>query len=479
MFLKKITAFNISSNTTQKSTYVTLKQTKTLKFEQICQQENWMKAEKYFQKLPLEEKNNQNFHILLKNFANQKEYRKLEEYFDLMIKSNIKPIPHTFTILHKSFIGVDIFKNRNYFKMMNSYNYTPSTRLATKYISNCYKNRLPKMAEEFDEMFGHKLDRDSIYFNFLIQGCVDNLNINKAIEYFGKMIQLEVSPDIFTFTLLIKGYLAINDYETAKKLLDEMKDLNIKPNVVTYGQFLDSFTSNFDQKKIDEILEMMKKENIKFNETINTILIKLYLDQDQYKKAIDIFENEKTKNSYYLNLFIHYFAEKGDLGEMNYYFKLFKELNLQPDSITFGTLIKGYVKKGQFEEAEKILTENHNSKIPVTSKTVGFIMKGYCESLLVKKAENLLSRYESYGLKLDPESLTYLMKCYYDLKEPQKGRKCFLMMRHQQMKPTIYTYLLRFLGEFQNHQTPITIKKSFQDLLSKSELNKKYSTNRK
>ena len=328
-------------------------------------------------------------------------------------------------------------------------------------------------------MFGDKLERDTLYFHHLMQGYIDNLNLQKAIEYFGKMIQLEISPDIFTFTLLIKGYLSIGDFETAKRLLVEMKDLNIKPNVVTYGQFLDSFKKNFDEEKLKYILNLMNEDKIEFNETLKTNLMKLYLDTNQFEKAIKIFNEEKIKNSYYLNLFIHYFAEIGDLGEMIYYYKLFDELNIEPDSITFGTLIKGFVIKKEFEKAEEILKENYKRKIPITNKSVGFLMKGYCEQLDTKNAENLLSRFEKYKLKLDSDSITNLMKCYYDKNESQKGRKCFLMMRNQQMKPTIYSYILRFLGEFENNQSQLILKKSFQDLLSKSELNKRYKMKNK
>jgi pentatricopeptide repeat protein len=445
-------------------------------FKQICEELNASKAEKHFQKLPQEEKNTENFYFLFKTLSNTREYEKLEKYFNLMIKSNVRPSQNAFTIIQKFALDTDIYKCRNYFNLMSTHQFVPSIRFSTKYLSTCYKHKLPHFAQEFDDQFGHKLDRDSLYFNIIIQGNVHNSNLTKAIEYFGKMIQLEIQPDIYTFTSLIKGYLQIKDFETAMRLLSEMKNLNIKPNVVTYGVFLSSFSEDFRQERLEMILEMMNKDEIVFNVKINSMLIKLYCDTDNIEKALEIYNSQSVKDIYFLNTFIHYYAEKGNLLEMNKFYKNFETLGLKPDTITFGSLIQGYVGQKEFEKAEELLKENFKLKVPISDKTINYLVRGYCDHKLIKKAEDLLGKLPVYKLKPTRDIMTNIMKCYYDLHEVEKAKKCFLMMRNESMQPTIYSYCLNFLGLFQNNQKR-DLKRSLQSLLSKSELNASYAKN--
>lgn len=87
----------------------------------------------------------------------------------------------------------------------------------------------------------NKLIPNDVTYGCLIDACIKNNNLQRALQVFKDMKKDNVKMNTIIYTTLIKGYAREYMLEEALSLYEEMisKNEDIHPNTVTYNSLID------------------------------------------------------------------------------------------------------------------------------------------------------------------------------------------------------------------------------------------------
>jgi len=84
-----------------------------------------------------------------------------------------------------------------------------------------------------------------IVYTCLVQSCIKNKDINKAIQLFETMKKQKIRPDHIVYSSIINGCLFNRKFESAHKYLIESINFNIKLKGDLYDKFFALILSNY------------------------------------------------------------------------------------------------------------------------------------------------------------------------------------------------------------------------------------------
>lgn len=167
------------------------------------------------------------------------------------------------------------------------------------------------------------------------------------------MQMANVKPSSVTYGILIKAYGRSNQLDNAFNVFLKMKEQKLQPNDVTYGCLIDACIRNHNLEKAEEVFASMEEDQAIINTIILSTMIKGYSKAHKLDKALALYEKMKLSpniepNNVTYNSLIDCCVRCGDVDKASALFDEMKERHVQPDLITFSTLIKGYFKQAEY-----------------------------------------------------------------------------------------------------------------------------------
>lgn len=305
------------------------------------------------------------YNTLIKGCCKSKQLMEAISFFEEMKLSKIQPN----RITYNSLIDCCVKTNKMniawkfYDEMLRNEiipdNFTYSILINGIKSNNTNKEELIKTINLLEKL-GDQFQPDEILYNSLIDACVKFNEINKALCLFEEMKKKNIEPSSITYGILIKAFGKMNDLVKAFKIFEQMKINKLKINDVTYGCLLDACVKN---NRIDLALvlfEKIKQDNITLNTILYTTLIKGFSRANKLAEALEIFCTMKLNPKTYPNL-ITYNCILDACVKMQAFDKaliLFEEMKqtINPDLITYSTLIKGFSKIGDLKVSYDLFT---------------------------------------------------------------------------------------------------------------------------
>jgi pentatricopeptide repeat domain-containing protein 1 len=260
-------------------------------------------------------------------------------------------------------------------------NFTYSIMINGIKSNNTNKEELIKtinLLEKLEKMGDH-FQPDEILYNSLIDACVKFNEINKALCLFEEMKKRNIEPSAITYGILIKAFGKMNDLVKAFKIFEQIKLNNLKINDVTYGCLLDACVKN---NRIDLALVLFKKikqDNITLNTILYTTLIKGFSKANKLEEALQIFQIMKQNHQTYPNIITYNCILDACVKSRAFdqALNLFEEMKgiLNPDLITFSTLIKGFSKMGELKVAYHLFNSMIERKIIPDDPLINMILE--------------------------------------------------------------------------------------------------------
>jgi len=216
--------------------------------------------------------------------------------------------------------------------------------------------RAISLVEKFIEL--QPKDIDEVLFNALLDTCCRLKDLTRLEEILQRMHDLNVPPSPVTLGILVKSYGQTGDLQKVLDVWDEMKDQRKQANAVTFGCMIDACVKCGHLEKAIEIFEEMKVMGKHRNTILYTTLIKGYGLQKDLDHALALFEEMPAegvpRNTITFNSLIDVCVKCGNLPMAE---AILRDMTLpssavEPDLITFSTLLKGYC---QFVELDKAL----------------------------------------------------------------------------------------------------------------------------
>jgi len=204
-------------------------------------------------------------------------------------------------------------------------------------------------------------DVDEVLLNALLDTCCRLKDLARLESVVQRMRELKVTPSPVTLGILVKTYGQAGDIEKVLQVWDEMEAQRGQANAVTFGCMIDACVKCNRLDKAVEIFASMRSSGKHRNTILYTTMIKGYGLNKDVASALKLFREMAAENVPYntitYNSIIDACVKGGDLLTAE---TLLHEIaaptsNLEPDLITFSTLLKGYCHAGDLDKALQLV----------------------------------------------------------------------------------------------------------------------------
>jgi pentatricopeptide repeat protein len=310
---------------------------------------------------------------------------------------------------------------------------------------------------------------DEIIFNCLIDVCVRLQLMEKAEKLFSEMKELKIEATKVTYAIMIKGYGQVYQIEKAFKVFEEMKLANLSPNEIVYGCLLNACVRCSNIRGVTEVYKEMKLLKLDMNVILYTTLIKAYTKVKDLNSALDVYytmlnDVKITPNIIVHNAILDCCVECKDTKKLSEIYKLIRDNALsnsdsnnnskhnnyntnnndevQPDLITYSTVIKGYARAKEMDKVFDIykFLKNNSTQYKLDEIIYNSILDGCAKTNNYDKALEIYQDMEASGIKKSNVTYSILVKVYSNAGEEEKAMALLEEMTRSNLKPGIIVY---------------------------------------
>jgi len=269
--------------------------------------------------------------------------------------------------------------------------------------------RVIALVEKFIEL--QPQDVDEVLLNALLDTCSKLKDLHRLESIMQRMRDLQITASPVTLGILVKTYGQAGDIQKVLQVWDEMEKQRGQANAVTYGCMIDACVKCSRLDKAVEIFQGMRAEGKHRNTILYTTLIKGYgLDKD-LKSALELFREMPHENVPY-------------------------------NTITYNSIIDSCVKCGDLVTAESLLHEitSPNSSLQPDLITFSTLLKGYCHGGELDKGLQLVEAIKSRGLRCDELVYNTVMDGCVKANDVSAGVGLFEEMVKSDLRPSAITH---------------------------------------
>ncbi|OMO57948.1 hypothetical protein COLO4_34962 [Corchorus olitorius] len=191
-------------------------------------------------------------------------------------------------------------------------------------------------------------------WNSVILGFIRNHQLNEAIDFFSQMQPLGVQPNLITWTTLFTG-LAQNGFQNeAVQFFQKMQESGIKPNTVSITSALSACTNMTSFLHGRAIHGYCIRHEFGSQVSVSTALVDMYAKCGSLSQAKRVFDGIVNKEVPVYNAMISAYALHGQAGEALAVYKHLDEAGIEPDDITFTSVLSACSHTGLVNEGLEI-----------------------------------------------------------------------------------------------------------------------------
>lgn len=203
-------------------------------------------------------------------------------------------------------------------------------------------------------------EADEVLFNALLDTCCRMKDLSRLESTVKRMHELQIHPSHVTLGILVKAYGQAGDVSRVLKIWEEMAEQRRQANAVTFGCMIDACVKCGHMDKAIEIFYDMKRRRKHRNTILYTTLIKGYGLEKDLPHALELFKEMQEEGVPYNTITYNSIIDvcikccdvqtaEGLLREM-----LSSGSSVEPDLITYSTLLKGYCHVGDLDRALQV-----------------------------------------------------------------------------------------------------------------------------
>ncbi|TYI77546.1 hypothetical protein E1A91_D06G147800v1 [Gossypium mustelinum] len=149
------------------------------------------------------------------------------------------------------------------------------------------------------------------------------------------------------------------------------------------------------------------------------------------------------------NTVIKAFCEMGSLDSARLMLDEMEKKGVQPDEITFNTLLYEFFKNGRFDDGEKIWGKMVEKNVEPDIRSYNAKLLGFSTEKKMKEAVNLVEEMRSKGLKLDVFTFNYMIRAFVNEGKLEEAKEWYNQIGKNECAPDklTFTMLVPFLCE--------------------------------
>jgi len=205
-------------------------------------------------------------------------------------------------------------------------------------------------------------DADEVLFNSLLDACSRIQDVGRLEMTLTKMKEYGVAPSAVTLGILVKAFGRVGDMDRVLDVWKKMHHQHIVANAVTYGCMIDACVKCGNLQMAQDVFNELKRMKKHRNTIIYTTLIKGFGASKDKESALNLFQEMQDEgvpcNTITYNSVIDACVRCHDLQKavevfdaMLHRAAMNPKEKIEPDLITYSTMIKGYCHVGDLDRA--------------------------------------------------------------------------------------------------------------------------------
>lgn len=246
----------------------------------------------------------------------------------------------------------------------------------------------------------------------------------------------------------------IRDPDEALSLFHEYLEMGSKHDYPSYASLLYKLARGRHFYAVETVLGYIQDYNIRCKEIVFMALMEHYGKAGLVDEAIGIFHRMKTsfecvRTLQSLNTILNVLVENDRLFDAKRLFDNAGKMGFRLNSIPFNILIKGWLKKGEWEEACKVFDEMLERRVSAGVSSYNSLIGFLCRKGDVERAKELVEEMIRKGKY--PNAVTYalLMEGLCLQGEYNEAKKVMFDMAYKGCKPEVVNFgvLMSDLGK--------------------------------
>ncbi|GMN24370.1 hypothetical protein TIFTF001_000526 [Ficus carica] len=252
-------------------------------------------------------------------------------------------------------------------------------------------------------------------------------------------------PKLRMPTPFVSAVKEAQDPDEALSLFHEYQQtMGFKHDYTSYSALIYKLARFRDFEAVETVLDHVHDRNVRCGEKLFIVLIQHYGKADLVEKAIELFHRIPTFNcvrtlqslNALLNVLVDglLFSEANDL-----FYRSFK-MCFRPNSISFNIIIKGWLRKGDWEEASKVFDEMLERNVQPSVVTYNSLIGYLCKKGELDKSKDLIEDMIEKGKP--PNAVTYalMMEGLCSIGKYKEAKKMMFDMEYRGCKPKLVNF---------------------------------------
>lgn len=316
------------------------------------------------------------------------------------------------------------------------------------------------------EMQEHAVVPDDITYGILLDACIADNDLNKANEVLDKLIKSGVSLNTVLYTTFMKGFVRANMLDRAMSLYETMKanakqkDQNggageqppaAKPDLITYSILIKAHCDKRNMEVALNLLEDMLQSGYQPDDIVLNHLLEGCCHVGNADLGVHLFTDMvasgKIKPSVYtLATMVKLYGKCGRCDDaVNLVGKMEEQFGLKPSVVIFTCLMSGCIRNKRFDHAFNVFEQSKKAGIQPDKMTYQTLVDGCRQAANWEKAIELVSEAFANKADLTPEFLNstlaaMISKC----EDPLISKSLFNIMMKQKVPCTVPSATRRF-----------------------------------
>lgn len=223
-----------------------------------------------------------------------------------------------------------------------------------------------------------------------------------------------------TFSSVIRAFGAIRDVDGVWATWSEMRKCHVMPTCVTLGCMVEALVSNTDpDSAYDLIHEIQTEEKDGGKSVVNAVIygtvLKGFAHQKKFSRVWSVYQEmlaiETDFTIVTFNTIIDACARCEELHRIPTLLKDMDRLQIQPNIITYGAILKGYCQDGNLDKAYELLQSmRETTQFRPDEIMYNSLLDGCARQGLWERANAVLQEMEEAGIRPSNFTLSVLVK---------------------------------------------------------------------
>lgn len=234
-------------------------------------------------------------------------------------------------------------------------------------------------------------------FTIMIDVYGKSRQLSRSFSIFHSMCRAGVEPNVITYNALIAACARSNEPSLAYEVFEDMQKQGLRADKFSYGSLIDSYAKSGQVDRAFQISQIMDKNGIQKDQTIYSALMDACGRAKQLDRAFSVFE-EMKRNGVWPNLitFSVLIDTCANAREPERAFQLFSEIKHwgfpKANVIVYTALIDACSKAGWPERAELVMKSMVDNDVEPNEISFGALMDGWIRQGQLDNAFEVLVR---------------------------------------------------------------------------------------